>query len=220
MKPAPPNRPFTCPKGSVKPEIPFYDCRFSDFDLLELKNARVPMDEAHFLPGDILLVSASIKIEKTQSSTIVEFSFVPVYAVLLFRPEGKQENTVSLYSKSALIVKENDWQSPAEGIEGTEGFAQHDFEGIVKGSARQPRSAKTPPSELGDNHNEGNDHEERNDHKDGEDDEERHDNQEGDDFEEGHDHDEEADNAETELATSDVEEEQLGAPLTGGPLKP
>ncbi|KAJ3221463.1 hypothetical protein HDU78_000446, partial [Chytriomyces hyalinus] len=98
--------------------------------------------------------------------------------------------------------------------------AEHDFEGIVKGSARQPRKAKTPPSETGDDGEEGHGLEERDDHEKGEDDEEGNDDEEGDDFEEGHDDDEEADNAETELATSDVEEEHLGAPLTGGPLKP
>ncbi|KAJ3377076.1 hypothetical protein HDU80_003485 [Chytriomyces hyalinus] len=98
--------------------------------------------------------------------------------------------------------------------------AQHDFEGIVNGSARQPRKAKTPPSETGDDGNEGHNLEEHDDHEEGKDDEEGHDDKEGDDFEEGHNHDEKADNAETELATSDVEEEQLGAPLTGGPLKP
>ncbi|KAJ3378845.1 hypothetical protein HDU80_002672, partial [Chytriomyces hyalinus] len=63
-------------------------------------------------------------------------------------------------------------------------------------SARQPRTAKTPPSDSGDHHDEGFD------------------------FEEQDDHEEETDNAETELASSDVEEEHLGAPLTGGPLKP
>ncbi|KAJ3223951.1 hypothetical protein HDU78_011127, partial [Chytriomyces hyalinus] len=68
------------------------------------------------------------------------------------------------------------------------------FEGIVKGSACQLRSAKTPPSDSG--NDKGNNPEERDDH------------------------DEEADNAETELTSSDVEEEHLGVPLTGRPLKP
>ncbi|KAJ3222980.1 hypothetical protein HDU78_011510, partial [Chytriomyces hyalinus] len=86
---------------------------------------------------------------------------------------------------------------------------QHDFEGIVKGSARQPRKAKTPPSETGDDGKEGHDLEERDDHKEGEDDEEGHDDEEGDDSKKGHNHDEEADKAETELASSDVEEEHL-----------
>ncbi|KAJ3235220.1 hypothetical protein HDU77_000287, partial [Chytriomyces hyalinus] len=73
--------------------------------------------------------------------------------------------------------------------------AARDYEGIVEGSVRQPRSAKTPPSDSGD-HDEDIDLEERDEHED------------------------ETDNAETELASSDVEEEHLGAPLTGGPLKP
>ncbi|KAJ3223938.1 hypothetical protein HDU78_011128, partial [Chytriomyces hyalinus] len=124
-------------------------------------------------------------------------------------PHVRQEN--SPLRKAKPLLKE---------LKELKEAAEHDLEGIIKGSARQLRSAKTPLSESGDNHNEGNNHEERDDHKESEDDEEGHDDKEGDDFEEGHDHDEEADNAETELATSDVEEEHLGAPLTGRPLKP
>ncbi|KAJ3234603.1 hypothetical protein HDU77_000392 [Chytriomyces hyalinus] len=74
--------------------------------------------------------------------------------------------------------------------------AARNFEGIVKGSACQLRSAKTPPSDSGNYHDKSIDLEEWDDHK------------------------EETDNAKTELASSDVEEEHLGAPLTGGPLKP
>ncbi|KAI9338183.1 hypothetical protein BDR26DRAFT_935310 [Obelidium mucronatum] len=95
------NRPYNLNEDGV-PFIPLFDCSKKDFDLKELqKNKRL----AHLLPGDFVLVSATVKLDSNG-----DVSFVPTFVVLFERNEDENGNVDRVvFGKKDVVAKEDEW---------------------------------------------------------------------------------------------------------------
>ncbi|KAI9327926.1 hypothetical protein BDR26DRAFT_1012556 [Obelidium mucronatum] len=95
------NRPYNL-NGEGVPFIPLFDCSKKDFDLKELKNNK---RLTHLLPGDFVLVSATVKLDSNG-----DVSFVPTFVVLFERNEDENGNADRIvFGKKDVVAKEDEW---------------------------------------------------------------------------------------------------------------